>query len=74
MSVVCVCGVIDSAAGWFPFVFFNGNTHYCFLTSWNEVCTTSAVSVTARLLNFAKLKFEMIFQPQLHAEKQLHRC
>lgn len=43
------------------FVFFNGNTHYCFLTSWNEVCTTSAVSVTARLVNFTKLKFKMIF-------------
>lgn len=54
MSVVCV--VLDGFLH-VP----SSNTHYCFRTSWNDVCNISAVCVTARLLNCVELKLEMSF-------------
>lgn len=71
-SVVCVVLMTARLDGFLHA--FSSNVHYCFLTSWNDVCNISSVCVTARLVNFVKLKFVMIFQPQLHAKKLFHRC
>lgn len=59
MSVVCVVRVTARLDGFLHV--FSSNLHYCFLTSWNDVCNISAVCAAARLVNFAKLKFEMSF-------------